>query len=141
MLQKTWVRIILLMLPLAFVMCCIFLRDLAVYIAENILPPCDSYSHLGIYCPGCGLTRCILAIMYGRLWLALRCNAAVFCIFIAAMLLYAEIALLSFGKDIHLLPRKAWVWITFAFIAVIYLVLRNFIPEIMPPDIADFVFL
>lgn len=135
MLQKTWVRIVLLAFPVAFVLCCILLRDFAFHLAADVLPPCDTYSHFGIYCPGCGLTRCILAIMHGDIWLAFRCNAAVLCLLIAAVLLYAEFVLLSFGKDVQLLPRKARVYIAFAAVAVIYIVLRNFIPELQPPPL------
>lgn len=133
MLQKAWVRAILLALPVIFVLCCIFLRDYALYIAQNILPPCDSYSHFGIYCPGCGLTRFILAIMAGDLWLALRCNAVIFCLFAALVGIYTEFVLLSFGKDVHLLPRKPLFYIIFALAAAAYLVLRNFVPVLEPP--------
>jgi hypothetical protein len=135
MLQKTWVRIVLLALPFVFVICCILLRDTAYYIAENLLPECESYSNLGIYCPGCGLTRCILAIMSGDLWLAFRNNAVIFCLFTFVALLYAEAVFLSFGKDVHLLPRKAWFFIAFGVCAVLYLVLRNFVPILEPVPI------
>lgn len=133
MIRKPWVRAVLLSLPVIFVLCCIILRDYAFYIAQNYLPPCVSYSHLGIYCPGCGLTRFILAIMSGDLWLAFRCNAVIFCLFAALIAIYAEFVLLSFGKDVHLLPRKPLFYVIFAIAAAVYFVLRNFVPILEPP--------
>ncbi|MGN0630949.1 MAG: DUF2752 domain-containing protein [Ruminococcus sp.] len=133
MFQKTWVRAVLLSLPVVFVLCCIFLRDFALYMAQNVLPPCESYYYFGIYCPGCGLTRFVLALMSGHIWLAFRCNAVIFCLFAALLALYAEYVLLSFGKDVRILPRKPLFYILFAIAAVIYFVLRNFIPILQPP--------
>ncbi len=131
-LNRKWVRILLLLLPVIFVITCVLLQDTALWIAENALPECVSFAELGIYCPGCGLTRCILAVMNGDLWLAFRNNAAVTVLFICIVLLYAEMIMLSFGKDVHLLPRKAWIWILLGIAAGAYFVLRNFIPELQP---------
>lgn len=135
MMQKSWVRIALLSLPAIVIIGCILLKDFAIYIANNIIPPCDFYSSFGLYCPGCGLTRCILSIIHGKIWLAFRCNAFAFCLLIGLLLLYIEAVFLSFGKDVHILPRKAWFYIVFAVAAAIYLILRNVIPILAPPDI------
>lgn len=133
--SKTWVRVLLLSLPVVFITACVLLQDTALWIAENVLPECVSFVELHIYCPGCGLTRCILAVMNGRLWLAVRCNAVVTMLFLFIALLYTELVFLSFGKDVYLLPRKAWVWILFGIMAAGYFVLRNFIPELQPPPL------
>ena len=132
MLQRTWVRILLLAVPIAVIAGAVLLRDTAVQLAKEVIPPCVTYERLGIYCPGCGVTRCILALMQGNLWLALRNNAAIIALLFMLVLLYAEAVLLSFGKDIHLLPRKSWFWIAFGSCAAVYFAARNFIPELMP---------
>ncbi len=132
MLNRKWVRIVLLSLPLLFILGCIFLRDTAYGIADNLLPPCNTYVSLGVLCPGCGLTRCIMAVMDGDLLLALRSNAAVVFLFLCIGLFYAEIVLLSFGKDVRILPRKVWFWVTVGIIAAVYFVARNYIPELAP---------
>lgn len=135
MLQKKWVRIALLLLPVLGIAAAVLLHDTAVFIARDILPPCDTYTLAGIYCPGCGLTRCILALMEFDILLAFRQNAVVVLLLTALMLLYAEVLLLSFGKDVHLLPRRPWFWILFGILAAIYFILRNFLPELMPVTI------
>ncbi len=132
MLNRTWVRILLLSLPVIFVAACILLRDFAYSLAVNVMPPCDTYSKLGFLCAGCGLTRCILAIMEGNLFLAVRSNAAVFLLFVCVVLLYIEILLLSFGKDVRILPRKPWVWVIVGILAAVYFVLRNFFDVLAP---------
>lgn len=132
MLNRRWVRAVLLSLPVLFVLGCIFLRDTAYSIAANLLPPCSTYALLGVLCPGCGLTRCIMAVMNGDLLLALRSNAAAVFLFLCIGLFYMEIVLLSFGKDVHILPRKTWFWITVGIIAAVYFVARNYIPVLAP---------
>lgn len=135
MLQKRWVRIALLLLPVILLAAALLLRDFAVYLAREVLPPCNTYTLAGIYCPGCGLTRCILALMEFDVLLALRQNAVIVMLLVLLLLLYAEAVLLSFGKDVHLLPRFAWFWILFGILAAGYLVLRNFVPWLMPMDV------
>lgn len=39
--------------------------------------PCILHELTGLYCPGCGLTRCCLALLQGDVMLAFRQNAAV----------------------------------------------------------------
>ncbi len=127
-----WVRVLLLSLPVMFIAACIMLRDYALWLAENILPECVTYSEFGIYCPGCGLTRCILAVMNGDILLAIRNNAAVMALILFVILFYGEIVLFSFGKDVHLLPRNVWFWVTFGVLCALYIVLRNFVPQLQP---------
>lgn len=39
--------------------------------------PCVFHSITGLYCPGCGITRALTAILHGQIITALRYNAAV----------------------------------------------------------------
>ena len=124
---------VLLAVPVLLAAACILFHDAALYMAREVFPPCSTYVLLGIYCPGCGLTRCILALMEGNVILALRCNGAIVCLLLFLVLLYAEWVFAAFGREVKLLPRKIWFWIIFAACAVIYFILRNYIPLLMPP--------
>ena len=42
---------------------------------HQITPPCVLFSHLGIYCPGCGGTRAAYDLMHGDVLGALHMNA------------------------------------------------------------------
>ncbi|MBQ8515814.1 MAG: DUF2752 domain-containing protein [Ruminococcus sp.] len=135
MLKRKWIRIGLTALPAVLLLAAILLRDNAVYLAEEVIPPCNTYELLGIFCPGCGLTRCMLALMHGNVWLAFRCNAVVVLLLLALVLLYAERVLWCFGRDVRILPRMGWFWICFGICAAGYFVLRNFVPELSPPSL------
>lgn len=41
------------------------------------LPPCPTHRLTGLYCPGCGATRALHALLHGQLGAAARLNAAV----------------------------------------------------------------
>jgi hypothetical protein len=131
-LQQRWVRICLLLLPACALLCILLLRNTAFWIARDVLPPCSMYTALGIYCPGCGMTRCLLALLCGDVLLAIRQNAAIFSLLVLIVLVYGECLLHSFGRSVHLLPRKTWFWIAFGICVAVYLILRNIIPALMP---------
>lgn len=44
------------------------------FVAGNGLPPCPLYALTGLYCPGCGSTRCLHALLHGDLALAFAMN-------------------------------------------------------------------
>lgn len=89
--------------------------------------PCMLNFFTGIYCIGCGGTRCIEALLRGNLILAVRENLIVFsgAVFLALLWLQAVT-----GKRI--IPTNRIFYITVTGIFIIYAVLRNFIPEIAP---------
>ncbi|MBQ8724275.1 MAG: hypothetical protein IJY74_01215, partial [Oscillospiraceae bacterium] len=69
----------------------------------------------------------------GRILLAVRCNAVIVMLLLFLMLLYTEWVFTAFGREVKLLPRKLWFWILFAACAVVYFILRNYLPALMPP--------
>ena len=45
--------------------------------ATGLGVPCPFHMLTGLYCPGCGVTRCISALLQGNWQAALRSNAAI----------------------------------------------------------------
>jgi hypothetical protein len=43
--------------------------------APSVLPPCPFHALTGLFCPGCGTTRALHALLHGNLGLAVRMNA------------------------------------------------------------------
>ena len=80
-----------------------------------ILPRCISYELLKIYCPGCGGTRAVYALLHGDVLLAFRNNLLLF------PLLAVAICLCIFPKlnNIVLLARIV------AISVIVFVVLRN----------------
>lgn len=76
---------------------------------------------MGAYCPGCGGTRAVGALLEGNLAKAFYYNAGLCILGIICILLYAEYAL-----GIKILPRKGIIWAVFGIIMFLYYVLRNF---------------
>jgi hypothetical protein len=83
------------------------------------LPPCVFYMVTGCPCPTCGATRCVLALLHGRVGEALGWNPMVFAGLVALALvnLYAATALvarlprlrLSFSRSEGRVLRVAFV--------------------------------
>lgn len=105
----------------------------AVIIVEHFtLPPCFTYSILGIYCPGCGMTRSVTALLHGDILLSLRQNLLVVMGIIIAVLFYAEYAIRAFGKNIRFPIHNVKLIYAFLIFLAVYSVARNFIPQIAP---------
>ena len=105
----------------------------AVFVADNItLPPCLTYEYFGVYCPGCGMTRSVIALINGDIFLSLRDNALIILGIILVMALYLELVFKVFGKRLRF-PIHSNKFIIGALIFVaVYSVLRNFVPFLAP---------
>ena len=81
----------------------------------NWLPKCTFYLISGIYCPGCGSTRALHALLHGNILYSLRCNIL--------LLPTGFVFLLLLWKTELLLKT----WILYAIISVLigFTVLRN----------------
>lgn len=95
---------------------------------SGVLPSCPFHRLTGLYCPGCGNTRGVLALMDGDLLLSLRYNISPLLILTLLALLYAEWGFRLFAKPKRLLPRSARFWILFGVAVGGYLIIRNFFP-------------
>lgn len=69
------------------------------------LPPCLFYEHLGIYCPGCGGTRSIFALLSGNLFLSVYYNPIVlYCVLIVGLYLILQTFDRLRGKKEYSMP-------------------------------------
>ena len=89
--------------------------------------PCIFHEVTGFYCPGCGITRCILAILKFDFALAFRYNSLVFVllpIFIPYFLY--KLYLYIFNKEDHILHKiPRFFWYSLIVIALLFAILRN----------------
>ena len=99
------------------------------------LPSCYLYELTGIYCPGCGCTRAVYALIHGDVILSLKQNPLVIVSLAALFVLYIELVFRAFGKKLRtFVYSKYFLW--GAFIAImIYTVLRNIFPQLAPIEL------
>jgi hypothetical protein len=94
----------------------------------DFLPPCPFYTTFNLYCPACGNTRSLEALLRGEFIAALRYNITIpFLVLLAAAFL-TELIFRAFGKRMVIVPRKnAFLFGVIGFFLVYYVV-RNFFP-------------
>ena len=90
------------------------------------LPSCPFYRYTGFYCPACGNTRSVRALLRGDVISSLQYNIVPLILLIFWLLLYGELGTILFGKHKKFLPRKGVFWIVFGILMAIYFVVRNF---------------
>ncbi|MDF2539784.1 MAG: hypothetical protein K0S76_2805 [Herbinix sp.] len=123
-------RIITVAIPL-FGVLLILLKNYAFIILRN-LPACPIYEYHHLYCPGCGNTRSVAALLNGDILKALRFNIVPFLLGVFVLIAYIELVTYSFGKHLRLVPRSNKFYITTSIILVLYYIFRNFIPYLTP---------
>lgn len=133
--QKRWhtaEKWIWLFLPIGFLMGVLLGRHLVFDFVQLYFPPCVFYTVTHFYCPGCGNTRTVLALLHGHPLQALHNNAAFCYLLVVLLLLYLQKILRCFGKPVQLLPKGNWFPIVSVCICMAYCLIRNFIPWMQP---------
>jgi hypothetical protein len=128
--KKTRVKIITILIPVSLFM--FYLLKDSLFSLLSLLPPCFLYSHFHLYCPACGNTRSLSALLQGDLLKALRYNVVPILVLLIAFAGYIELATYSFGIHRRLLPRRLSVYIVLIILVFLYLLLRNFVPFLSP---------
>lgn len=123
-------KLIAIILPILAVLIFLFRTPLLALTAY--LPGCFVYQYLHLYCPACGNTRSIAALLHGDLSASIQYNPIPILGLILAFTAYTEFALNSFGKHIRLMPRKLWFYIILILLLMVYFILRNLYPELAP---------
>ena len=128
---KTYQKVLVILLPLVSIAALWLLAHFS--LKYVMLPECQFYKWTGLYCPGCGDTRAVIALMNGDILLSLRQNALIVVLILVLAALYIELLLkVVFEKRFKspILNLK-FLWI-FLILFAVYSVVRNFIPFIAP---------
>jgi hypothetical protein len=93
-------------------------------VLELIHYECPIHHYLHIYCPGCGSTRMIIALLHLDIYQAFRYNPFMFILFILIGL-YGVFAFIYYlKKKVLILPGK-YIGIIIVILAFTFMVLRN----------------
>lgn len=101
-----------------------FFKDLILSLSKY-LPECWILKITGFYCPGCGNTRSVRALLRGDIITSLRSNIAIPLILFLLLMLYIELLFDIFGKNVRLLPRKLSFWMILLCVIFVYYAARN----------------
>ena len=128
--NRIFAKTMVILIPIAviiFILC----KDLILLLASHF-PPCFFYSIYHLYCPSCGNTRSVTALLQGDILTSLRFNIVPVLSIILLTLAYIELVTYSFGKHIRILPRKLAFYMVGIALLVLYFIIRNFIPYLTP---------
>lgn len=88
--------------------------------------PCWWHLLTGWYCPGCGLTRMLEALVMGNFYQAFRFNPLLFVVLPFGVLLLIDYCRHRSQPSDALVKRiPEWFWVSYIILAIIYAVLRN----------------
>ena len=124
-------KLITILLPLTALLPILF-RDHFLNLVLPYLPSCYFYRFYHLYCPSCGNTRSVIALLHGDVLSSLRFNIVPLILFLIILLSYIELATYSFGTQIRLLPRKLSFYLILIACLISYWIVRNFVPYLTP---------
>ena len=93
---------------------------------ESEATECIFHSLTGFYCPGCGNTRSVMALLRFDFLTSLGYNVAPLFGGIIAALGYGELLTWAAGKHRPLVPRSGWFWVVCGILFGLYYIARNF---------------
>lgn len=128
--SKSQYKLITLTIPILIII--FYLMKNSILSFMTILPTCPFYRTYHIYCPACGNTRSITALLHGNLLIALRYNIVPTLLLVFGICAYIEFATFSFHYPIRILPRNRYFYILCFVIVILYIIFRNAIPFLTP---------
>lgn len=123
-------QIATILLPILFII--FFLLKENIISLVEMLPPCPFYERLHLFCPACGNTRSVKALLHGDVLTSVHYNITPIILGIFALLAYIQMAARSFGKSIQLLPTKISFYMVLIALWFVYVTIRNFVPNMIP---------
>lgn len=127
---KTYQKVLVLILPFALIALAFASGKILDFNFE--LYDCLVYKYIGIYCPGCGMTRSVIALLHGDILLCIRENIMTLVAAFLLVLLYVELVFRAFGKALRTIVRNNYFLIGILIFWGAYSIARNFIPAIAP---------
>lgn len=124
-------KCLFILLPFFIILILFLFNDFFIYL-KNFLPECFFRKISGLYCPGCGNTRSVVALLHGDILTSLRYNITPIILIILITLAYLEFIFILFGKKVKLIPRSTIFWVLATILLVCYFVFRNFFPYFTP---------
>jgi hypothetical protein len=94
----------------------------------DFYPQCPVFRYLHVYCPGCGATRALAALLHGRITEALHYNALVVMLVPVPLSYFAAAFWKARGDEVFTWPRVPAVALTaLLVVSAAFGVLRNFL--------------
>ncbi len=106
---------------------------------DKLATPCILYSVTGLYCPGCGGTRAIFALLHGQILTSFICHPLVpYTAFVGGWFLISQsIERISRRRiQIGMKFRDAYIWAALGIVIVNFIV-RNFLLVVCHLDILE----
>lgn len=123
--KKIVFRIGILLLPAVLIAGVILLRPF-IYKLVEFFPSCIFNDMFNLYCPACGNTRSVLALLRGDVFAALKYNITPPLLLIIGGLGYAELVTICFKRHKKILPRSNIFLFSLVGLLLVYYVIRNF---------------
>ena len=97
--------------------------------------PCPIHELTNLYCPGCGVTRMLLAILRLDFYKAFRYNPLAFILLPVAIVLVIDNLYKSYKNKTPIYKKiDDKIWYILIFILIVYGILRNIFPILAPID-------
>ena len=88
---------------------------------------CMLHDFCFLYCPLCGGTRAVAALLHLNLGEALRYNAFVVLAVLSVIVMDTVALVRLIRKKERLLPLPSWSWIPYVVLLLVYTILRNYL--------------
>lgn len=124
MLDSKRIRKLILSLLIIIIMLIFFL-----YLNKNygFYIPCLFHKLTNLYCPGCGITRCIVSLLKGNISEAFKYNQLAFILlpFLTVYFIYKIYLYLTNSQDKIIKKIPNIIWIILLIITILFGILRN----------------
>ncbi len=130
--KKKLFKIFVLSIPIISIMVLFVLSKIGILLIHKFNIFCPFNLFTGHFCPGCGSTRSISAILKLDFLLSLRNNPLYIFLIFFSIIAYIELLTFTFFNHKKLIPRTNSFYYKLTFLFLLYYIIRNFIPVLMP---------